>query len=180
MKMSPEVWAVVATGLDGAIGQGNQLPWHLPADLARFRRFTTPWPIVMGRRTWESIGRPLPNRRNIVVSTTLTEVAGIEVFPSLGTALAAAADSERTMIIGGAGIYEAALPVCSHIHHTFVHGTFPEADTFLEISDTDWGVVDEQRFEADDRNAWATTVRTLVRRRERSSCQGLDAEFFTD
>lgn len=164
MTMSPEVWAVVATGLDGAIGQGNQLPWHLPGDLARFRRFTTPWPIVMGRRTWESIGRPLPNRRNIVVSTTLGAIEDIEVVPSLQAALTAASDSERTMIIGGAAIYEAALPLCSHIHHTRVEGTFPDADTFLAISESEWDVVHEERFEADERNAWATTVRTLSRR----------------
>jgi dihydrofolate reductase len=165
MSVSREIWAVVATGLDGAIGKGNELPWHLPGDLGRFRRFTTPWPIIMGRRTWESIGRPLPNRRNIVISSTLTGLEGAEVFGTLDAALAATAQSERTMIIGGAALYEAALPLCTHIHHTLVQGTFPDADTFLAIPVADWQAESEEPFAADEKNTWATVVRTLVRRK---------------
>jgi dihydrofolate reductase len=100
--------AVVAMDRNRLIGSNGQLPWRMPADLKRFREVTTPWPVVMGRVTWESIGRPLPNRRNVVISRQPGFSAdGAEVVESIEDALALCADSERTMIIGGADIYAA-------------------------------------------------------------------------
>jgi len=150
-------WAVLAVGLRWEIGLANALPWKLPADLARFRRFTTPWPIVMGRLTWDGIGRPLPNRRNLVLSTTLDSAPGAEIVRSLDEVWTRTADMERVMIIGGARLYEQALPSCTHIHLTIVEGEF-HADTHLPLALMGWDITERHHYPADDTNAWAQTV----------------------
>ena len=157
--------AVVAMDRNRLIGSQGQLPWRLPADLRRFREVTTPWPVVMGRITWESIGRPLPNRRNVVISRQSGFVAdGAEVVESIEEALALCADSERTMIIGGAAIYAAAWPSLTHLHLTQVHGEF-DGDTWLRSYVAEhWAEEEKTEYPADEKNAWACTVRMLVRR----------------
>ena len=97
---------VVAIALDGAIGRGNDLLWHLPADLKRFKELTTGHTILMGRKTFDSLPRgPLPNRRNIVVSRSLTTREGVEVYPTIEEALKACESDEEVFIIGGGEIY---------------------------------------------------------------------------
>ncbi len=127
---------VVARAANGVIGRDGALPWHLPADLRRFKALTMGKPIVMGRRTFESIGRPLPGRHNIVLTRGAWRADGVTVVPDLPAALAAAGG--EAMIIGGAAVYAAALPVADRIELTEVHAA-PRGDTVLPPFDpTDW------------------------------------------
>lgn len=144
---------VVATDRHGLIGAGGGLPWHLPADLRRFRALTMGHPVVMGRRTWESIGRPLPGRHNIVVTTTRGYVAaGATVVSCLDGALAAAGDADTIMIIGGARLYAQALPRADRIHLTEVQATLA-GDTWLPAFDRGaWREVAREAHPADARN----------------------------
>ena len=130
---------VVAVAANGVIGHDNALPWHLPADLRHFRRLTTGHAIVMGRKTWESIGRPLPERQSIVI-TRNTDLAapGATVVPSLDAALAAVTMPPPVFCIGGAGIFREALPRAARLHITEIAATFP-GDVFLPPFDPrDW------------------------------------------
>jgi dihydrofolate reductase len=125
------------------IGKDNQLPWHLPEDLKRFRRLTTGHAVIMGRKTYESIGRPLPNRRNIVVSSDRSlRIPGCEVVPSVPAAidLARTGDPEP-FVIGGCRIFEAALPWTTTLHRTRVLDDI-DGDTFFPPFDEGaWTVV---------------------------------------
>ena len=121
---------VAAVARDGAIGRDNQLLWHLPDDLARFKALTLGKPVVMGRKTWDSLPakfRPLPGRRNLVISRTATVLTGAEVFASLDAALAACTEAELC-VIGGAQVYALALPRAHRLALTEVDAAFPDAD----------------------------------------------------
>ena len=120
---------VVARADNGVIGRNGGLPWHLPADLRHFKAVTMGKPIVMGRRTFESIGRPLPGRHNIVLTRGDWTADGVTVVADLAAALAAAGGGE-VAIIGGATVYAAALPLASRVHLTEVHAE-PAGDTIL-------------------------------------------------
>ena len=131
----PPVAIVVAMAENLVIGRGNALPWRLPADLARFRAVTMGKPIVMGRRTYESIGRVLDGRHNIVVSRRPGfRAPGCTVAASLGSALEAASDTAAAEIavIGGAGLYEEALPHATRVYLTLVHAVVDGDVWFLE------------------------------------------------
>lgn len=145
---------VVAADERGGIGRDGGLPWHLPEDLKRFKALTMGKPIVMGRRTWDSIGRPLPGRRSIVVSRQAgLAIDGAEVVGSLEQALHAAADAPEVCVIGGAELYRIALPRAEVVHLTRVHAAV-EADTFLPALDpTEWEEVSSERHPADARHA---------------------------
>jgi dihydrofolate reductase len=122
---------VAAVAKDGAIGRDNALLWHLPEDMARFKALTAGKPVVMGRRTWDSIParfRPLPGRRNLVVSRTLGGLPGAEFFASLEAALAACQDAPEVCVIGGSDIYALALPHADQLALTEVDVVFPDAD----------------------------------------------------
>ena len=136
----PKLSLIVAVSDNDVIGKDNQLPWHLSADLRYFKQRTMGKPIVMGRKTWESIGRPLPGRDNIVISRDADYRAeGATVVHSLDAALAHAADADEIMIIGGASVYEAALPLVDRIYMTRVHVTVDGGDTiFRPPAMTDW------------------------------------------
>ena len=156
---------VVAADEQGGIGRNGGLPWHLPEDLKRFRALTLGKPIVMGRRTWESIGRPLPGRRSLVVSRRRDFAPpGVEVFDSLAAALAAAESQPETCVIGGAQIYAQALPHADVIHLTRVH-TSAGADTFFPALDAaQWEEIAREDRSADERHAWPCSFLTLRRR----------------
>lgn len=142
---------VVAVADNGAIGAGGDLPWHLPADLKRFKATTMGSPIIMGRKTFESIGKALPGRQNIVISGNPNFAAvGVQVVNGLDQAiLLARGSSERIMIIGGATIYRLALPLSDRIYMTRIH-TSPEGDTFFPDLDAgEWDVGAEQNFDAE-------------------------------
>ncbi|MFO8154246.1 dihydrofolate reductase [Thioalkalivibrio sp.] len=161
--VDPRLEIVVAMDPDGVIGRNNQLPWHLPDDLRHFKRITTGHTVVMGRRTHESIGRPLPNRRNIVLSRrTGWEASGIEVQPDLDTALATAGNGP-VFIIGGAELFRETLPRAAVLHLTRVHERFPGDVHFPPIGDG-WELVWEEVHEADSRHASGFTLQRLERR----------------
>lgn len=129
--MKPTVALIAAVASDGGIGRGNALLWHLPEDLRHFKATTLGAPIVMGRKTWESIGRPLPGRRNIVVTRQVAwQAPGAEVVPSLDDAIERAGDVPRVFVIGGAQLYAAALPLADELVLTEVDAQ-AGADTFF-------------------------------------------------
>lgn len=134
MKLS----VVVAMGENRVIGVDNRMPWHLPADLKRFRQITMGKPVIMGRRTHESIGRPLPGRKNIVLTTDRNyTAAGCAVVHDLGEALREAAGDEA-MVIGGSALYREFLPRAERLYLTLIHRAF-EGDTFFPAFDwRDW------------------------------------------
>ncbi|MGE3165014.1 MAG: type 3 dihydrofolate reductase [Planctomycetota bacterium] len=161
---------IVAVGARGVIGRDNGLPWHLPADLRRFRELTVGKPVVMGRRTYESIGRPLPKRRNIVVSRTPGYVAeGCEMAPSLRAALEAVASCEEVMVIGGARLYAEALPRADRVYLTEVMGEFDGDTYFPELAVDEWIEVARDERPADADNAFALVFRVLERAEPRPS-----------
>lgn len=155
---------IVAADEHGGIGRDGGLPWHLPADLQRFKALTMGKPIVMGRKTWDSIGRPLPGRRSLVVSRQPGfAIDGAEVFGSLEAALQAAADAPETCVIGGAEIYRQALPRAQVVHLTRVHASV-QADTYFPALDVaEWEEVAREDRPADDRHAYPYSFLTLQR-----------------
>ena len=161
--MTPRVTLVVAVADNGVIGRDGTLPWRLPDDLKRFKQTTLGKPVLMGRKTWDSIGRPLPGRRNIILSTRPGfTAAGADVFPTLDAALHACAGEPEVMVIGGAEIYRVALPLATRIHLTRVHAA-PEGDTFLELPLDGWRELSREDHPADDRHAHPFSFVTLER-----------------
>lgn len=137
--MTLDITLVVARAKNGVIGRDGAMPWHLPADLKRFKAITVGKPVVMGRKTFESIGKPLPGRQNIVLTRDPGwRAEGVTVVPNLAEAIAAAGLDPRirghVMIIGGAEIYALALPIATRIELTEIDAE-PEGDTFLPAFD---------------------------------------------
>jgi dihydrofolate reductase len=145
---------IVAVSENLAIGKDNKLLWHISEDLKYFKRITAGHTVIMGRKTWESIGRPLPNRRNIVVSRSLKadSLPGADLFPSLEDALSASGGegerSEEVFVIGGGEIYRQALPLADKIYLTRVHINISDADTFFPDFDKEvWRETGRECFE---------------------------------
>ena len=158
---------IVAVADNDVIGRDGGLPWHLPADLKRFKRLTSGHQMVMGRRTWDSIGRrPLPGRPTIVVSRDPSFVAeGAQVARSVEEALELAAGADEVFIAGGEAIYRAALPVADRIYLTRVHACFDGDTHFPAFDANDWQVVVEERHEPDEKNPYAHTFLVYERNR---------------
>jgi dihydrofolate reductase len=155
---------VVAASDNDVIGVGNQLPWRLPDDLKRFKALTLGKPVLMGRKTYESIGRPLPGRLNLVVTRRPALVIdGVITARSMDEAFAAAHSAPEVMVIGGAEIYRQLLPRTQTIHLTRVHTTLA-GDAFLPpLAPHAWREVDRASHPADDRHAHPFTYLTLER-----------------
>ena len=155
---------IVARARNNAIGIGNRMPWHLPADLAHFKRTTLGHPVIMGRRTRESIGRPLPGRRNIVVSRTPGfRPDGAEVHSSLDEAWRAVAGEDEAFVIGGAQLYTQALPQADRIYLTDVAGEVA-GDTFFPALDAGcWRESVLGEHPADGKNPFAMRFLLLSR-----------------
>ncbi len=159
---------IVAAAKNRVIGNNNQMPWHLPADFASFKRITTGHPIIMGRKTFESIGRPLPGRRNIVVSRNLDFHAdGVEVVASLERAISACKSQQGVddaFVIGGASLYAEALPRVDRIFLTEVDAA-PEGDTIFPLLDKNqWREITRERREVDEKNIHAMEFVVLERK----------------
>ena len=155
---------VVAASTNNAIGRNGELPWRLPEDLRRFKQLTMGKPIVMGRRTFESIGRPLPGRRNIVVSGRGDlEIDGCEVTGSPAAALALARVADEVMIIGGERIYRDFLPRTDRIHMTRVHATIDGDAFFPGLEPEEWQVVWSEPHPATKHQPLSFTFETLER-----------------
>ena len=147
---------VVAMDDNRLIGNNNQLPWHLPADLAYFKKLTTGKSILMGRKTYDSIGRPLPNRRNIVVTRkTKISIPGCEVVSSIANALELTKGEEEVMVIGGASLCEQLLPQVNRLYITKVDGEF-EGDVFFpKYDDSHWQQVSCESHSKDHSNPYS-------------------------
>jgi dihydrofolate reductase len=159
------VTLIAAVSENGVIGRGNALPWHLPADLRRFKQLTTGHGVVMGRKTWESIRRPLPHRRNIVISGSPGfHPVGAIVVPSLDAALEAARDLAEVFVIGGSRVFEAALPLAGRLELTRVHAQVPGDVYFPPLDLAEWKLIADQRYPADDRHVYPYSFLTYDRR----------------
>jgi dihydrofolate reductase len=135
--------AIAAMSLNRVIGSGNKIPWHLPEDFKWFKRMTTGHVIVMGRRTYESIGKPLPNRATIVLTRSSAPIPGVQTAASIEALMADPALASREVFIcGGAEIYRQALPLCSDLYLTLVNRTV-EGDTFFPPFEDQFQLADE-------------------------------------
>jgi dihydrofolate reductase len=156
---------VVAASENDVIGRANRLPWHLPSDLKHFKALTTGKHVLMGRKTYQSIGKPLPNRINLVMSCGAifkpdgcTAIGSVQAARDLAGAL-------PLMIIGGAEIYRLCLPDAERIHLTLVHTEIADGDAFFpQWRSPEWLEMDRTRYAADDRNPLAFSFITLERR----------------
>ena len=156
---------VVALDRLGTIGREGALPWRLPADLRRFREITLGHPIIMGRRTHESIGRPLPDRLNIVLTTDPEfRAPGCVVVPSLDAALAVCSEVDEVMVVGGARVYAASLPLASRLFLTEVDAATPGDVRFPAFAREEWVEVSRTSQAADEKNEFAYDFVVLERR----------------
>jgi dihydrofolate reductase len=164
---------IVAAAENGVIGKDNKLPWSLPDDLRHFRALTKGHPIIMGRKTYESIGRPLPDRRNIVLTSTKKAIDGVEVtadLPGLLTKLEKELpESEEVFIIGGSDLFtqwleDAFVPfVAGKVYLTRVHADINGDATFPDLDDDRWKVVERIEHKADETHAHPFTFETYER-----------------
>lgn len=153
----PRISLIAAIDENQGLGKNNQLLCHLPADLAHFKHITMGKPIIMGRKTFASIGKALPGRLNIVVSTSQTEIDNVKVVPSLPEALQCAGDVTEVMIIGGAQLFQTALPIASRLYLTIIHHRFA-ADVFFPAFElSHWHCYQQDFRPADARNAYDLT-----------------------
>ncbi len=149
------VTIIAAVAKNNALGKDNQLIWHIPADLKRFKQITTGHHIIMGRKTFESLGKPLPNRTTIIISRNKNyKVEGCIVVNSLAKALEAASDDKNPFILGGAQIYQKAMELTDILDLTLIHHEF-EADVFFpKIDPSIWKEVSRIDYHADDKNKY--------------------------
>jgi dihydrofolate reductase len=161
----PVICIIAAMAENRVIGRANRLPWHLPADLAHFKGLTLGKPILMGRRTWESLPGILPGRRHIVVSGNPEYAAeGCLVVPSPEEAISAASDAPEAMVIGGAALYRAMLPMARRMYLTLVNARVENGDVFFPKWDPDcWDTVARVKRQRDERNRYDMTFVTMER-----------------
>jgi dihydrofolate reductase len=160
--------AIVAIAENNAIGKDNKLPWHLPEDLKFFKRTTMGKPVLMGRKTFESLGKPLPGRLNVVLTTRKEFAApeGVLVFNNLAEGIAAMErdDPDEAFIIGGGEIFREAMAEIDRIYMTRVKTTIEDADAFFpEIDHSHWKLVWEEAHEKDEKHAYDFTFQQLER-----------------
>ena len=155
---------IAALATDRVIGMENAMPWHLPGDLAWFKRNTLNKPVIMGRKTFESIGRPLPGRLNIVISSKPGEHEGVTWVTSVDAALAAAAGVEEVMVMGGGRVYEQFLPKANRLYLTHIDAEV-EGDThFPDYEPDDWESTFSEFHDADEQNSHGYCFEILDRR----------------
>jgi dihydrofolate reductase len=155
---------VVIVDQKNGIGKNNQLLCHMPADLKHFKQLTVGHPVIMGRKTYDSMGKPLPNRRNIVITKQELEIDGCEVVHSVEEALELCTTEQLISIIGGATIFEQSMDLVDTVHLTCIHHTF-EADTFFPKIDAElWVITEREDYEADEKNPYPYSFITYKRR----------------
>jgi dihydrofolate reductase len=156
--------AIVAMSENAVIGKENKLPWHLPADLAHFKKLTMGKPILMGRKTFESIGRVLPGRCNVIISRDENfNAPGCVVASSIDTALASVSYADEVFVIGGAALLQQMLPVVERLYLTIIHHEF-EGDVFFpDIDLLEWNAIDRKDHEPDEANPYSYSFITLER-----------------
>ena len=157
-----ELSSILAVARNGTLGDNNQLPWHLPIDLKKFRALTLGKPVIMGRGTWESLPNGLPQRHCIVISHRPVAAGALGVTSPEAALEACAADKEA-VVIGGVRVYQYFLPLCVRLYLTLVEADL-DGDTKMPPLDlSDWNLVDEHRHEADDRHQYAFVHQEFVR-----------------
>jgi len=148
------------------IGRDGRLPWRLPDDLRRFKRLTLGHPVVMGRKTWDTMNGPLVGRRNIVVTRNPhLRIQGADVVHGLDQALQLTRGENEVFIAGGEQIYAAALPIADRLYLTIVHTTTDGDARFPSFPIDEWTLVEEHRHDGDEHHAYPFTFRTFDRRR---------------
>ena len=156
---------IVAVSTNNVIGTQGELPWRLSDDLKNFKAVTMGKPIIMGRKTWESIGRPLPGRQNIVITRQPGfQAEGCDVVMSIEGGIVAAGDVEEVMVIGGSQVYDLALPVAERLYLTRVHAEIEGDAFFPEIDETEWRLIIDEPHNADENNEYSYSFRELTRR----------------
>lgn len=158
-----KVVLIAAASENNVIGRDGQIPWHLSDDLKHFRELTDGHPVIMGRKTFESIGHPLPNRRNIVTTRQNITLAQCEVAHSVDEALRHCEGEPEAWVIGGGEIYREALPKADRIELTRVHVDVDGDAFFPEIDLSQWRVTKEYRHEADEHHLYPFTFQTYER-----------------
>lgn len=157
---------IAAMASNRIIGANNSLPWHLPADFKHFKEITMGKPILMGRKTFESIGRPLPGRTNIIITTNKSYSAeGCDIVNSIDEALVMTQDAAEVMIIGGASFYQQTLALAQRIYLTIIHHAFEGDAYFVTLRDADWYETERIDCDADDNNRYPYSFITLERRK---------------
>ena len=156
---------IVAHARNGVIGKDNKLPWYLPEDLKNFKRTTLGKPVIMGRKTWESLGRPLPGRRNVVITRQKDYAAeGATVVSDLQAAIEAVSDAPVAFIMGGAQVYKEALPQVEVAHITYLNADF-EGDAYFEpLNPNEWTLTEEESFPATDAHPFSYSFRIYSRK----------------
>lgn len=159
---------IAAMDRNRLIGNNNQLPWHLPADFAWFKSTTMSKPVVMGRKTYDSIGKPLPGRSNIVLTRDASlEIEGVACVGSMEQAFACASGADECMIIGGSAVYALAMPAANRMYLTHVDAAF-EGDAWFPEMGNEWKKISSNKHLADEKNAYACEFAVYERMSEKS------------
>jgi len=156
---------VVAISENHVIGKDNKLLWYLPNDLKHFKNITTGHTVIMGRKTYESVGKPLPKRRNIIITRQDITIEGCEVVDSIEAALALCADEEEVFIVGGAQIYKQSLHLTDTIYLTIVHKEFEGDSFFPQIAENEWKEIYREDYQSDEKNSLPYSFITYERLR---------------
>ena len=146
------VSSIVAISENHVIGKDNKLLWYLPNDLKHFKEITSGHTIIMGRKTFDSVGKPLPKRRNIIITRQDIAIEGCEVVKSIEAALELCKDEKEVFIVGGAEIYKQSMKFTDRIYLTIVHQNFEGDSFFPEINKEEWNEVSREDFEPDEKN----------------------------
>ena len=167
INKKPNLSIIVAIAQNGAIGKDNDLLWHLGSDLKRFKKLTTGHPVVMGRRTWDSLPKkPLPNRRNIVVTLDDVEFPDCETVHSIEAAMELVKDEDEAFVMGGATMYRLFMPFADRLYITRIMSDFTADVFFPTIKDEEWALVDNVYIRKDEKNAYNLFFQLLMRKNQ--------------
>jgi len=156
---------IAAMDKNRLIGSNNGMPWHLPADFKHFKEVTMGKPVIMGRKTFESIGRPLPGRKNIVISRSGFTADGVVSADSIDMAIQLSGDVDEVMIIGGANLYQQMIEKADRMYLTHVEAECEGDAWFPEIDLSEWNVINQKIVESDEKNNFNFNIITYVRRK---------------
>lgn len=158
---------IAAVSENNIIGNNNKLPWHLPADLKYFKNTTMGHTLIMGRKTFESFGKPLPGRNSIVITRQENWFyEGVEVVHSLDDALIKVGKQDEIFIIGGAKIFKQALPLCNKMYLTIIHHNFDGDTSFPPVDFSEWKLVKDEKHLPNDKNLYPYSFRTYIRKKK--------------
>lgn len=160
-----KIFLIAAMDKNQLIGRENGLPWHLPADFQHFKRVTLGKPVIMGRKTYESIGKALPGRLNIVISRGGFSAEDAVVVPDIDSALETAGDVDEVMVIGGASFYEQMIARSDRMYLTHVNADCEGDAWFPQFDISDWDIVGRERHAADEKNNYSFEIVTYQRKK---------------